>query len=75
MKWNWQHESWPNFSWDQSELEQLESRHLRQSGMMIGSIRHFNAEWVERGGERGQGKVAGPESRPPEWMVRKSHAG
>lgn len=44
MKWNWQHESWPNFSWDQSELEQLESRHLRQSGMMIGSIRHFNAD-------------------------------
>jgi len=36
MKWNWQHKDWPDFRWDQSELAQLESRHLRQSGMMIG---------------------------------------
>ena len=44
MKWNWQHKDWPDFRWDQSELAQLESRHLRQSGMMIGCIRHFKAD-------------------------------
>ena len=44
MKWNWQHKDWPDFRWDQSELAQLESRHLHQSGMMIGCIRHFKAD-------------------------------
>ncbi len=42
MKWNWQHKDWPDFRWDQSALAEFESRHLRQSGILIGKARLYD---------------------------------
>lgn len=44
MTWNWQDEDWPGFRWNPSELAELEARYLRQSGIQIGSVRHFKDE-------------------------------
>ena len=41
MLWNWQQKDWPDFSWDNSALAPLEERFLHQSGIQIGSTKHF----------------------------------
>lgn len=40
MAWNWMQEAWPNFTWRANELDGLESRFVRESGVQIGSVRH-----------------------------------
>src|ERR1051326_3507874 len=42
MVWNWQQADWPHFHWDKDALAQAEAQFLRQSGILIGAIRHFN---------------------------------
>ncbi len=40
MKWNWQQKDWPRFSYDPAKLQKLETRFLRDSGMLLGAARH-----------------------------------
>ncbi len=44
MKWNWQKTGWPNFTYKNKELVDLESRFLRQSGIFLGTIKHIKKE-------------------------------
>ena len=41
MTWIWQQAGWPDFTWDRSALEPLETRFLHESGRRIGSFRHL----------------------------------
>jgi len=40
MTWNWQQANWPNFAYDPKALQLLEQQFLRQSGEVIGAVRH-----------------------------------
>jgi Fic family protein len=44
MKWNWQFEEWPKFTWDQDKLTQLEQTFSEGVGIVIGSSRHISEE-------------------------------
>lgn len=44
MVWNWRQPEWPDFRWDVEVLAPLEARFMQQSGVQIGSIRHFDEE-------------------------------
>ena len=44
MTWNWQQSDWPNFHWNKDALAQTEAQFLRQSGILIGAIRHFSED-------------------------------
>jgi Fic family protein len=44
MTWNWQQADWPHFHWNKEALAQAETQFLRQSGILIGAIRHFSEE-------------------------------
>lgn len=41
MRWNWQHPSWPAFRFQSGRLAHREATFLRQSGVLIGTLRHF----------------------------------
>lgn len=41
MPWNWEQKDWPDFRWDSSALAALEAQFLHQSGILIGSTKHF----------------------------------
>jgi Fic family protein len=40
MRWNWQHPDWPNFRFRTALLADREALFLRQSGIVIGTVRH-----------------------------------
>ncbi len=40
MRWNWQHPDWPNFRFRQTLLAKREALFLRQSGIVVGTVRH-----------------------------------
>lgn len=40
MQWNWQHEEWPQFRYDSKKLSELETLFQRQSGVVIGALKH-----------------------------------
>lgn len=42
MIWNWQQDDWPDFRFDRNKLVVLEEQFLRQSGVLIGAVRHFS---------------------------------
>ncbi len=42
MKWNWEQANWPEFSWDSAAMAELELQFSHQSGVLIGSTKHFN---------------------------------
>ncbi len=44
MKWNWQQEDWPNFSYDERKLEGFESFFLKEEGMLVGAFKHLKEE-------------------------------
>lgn len=44
MKWNWQQDIWPNFSYDKKQLEGFESAFLKAEGMLFGTFKHLNIE-------------------------------
>jgi len=41
MRWNWQHEAWPRFSWDGSRLRKAEALFLEGAGVAIGVSKHL----------------------------------
>ncbi len=44
MNWNWQQNDWPEFRYDSSALSESESRFLRQSGMLQGTLKHIGED-------------------------------
>jgi Fic family protein len=41
MRWNWQKEDWPNFSWDAPRLQKAEALFLEGAGIAIGVSKHL----------------------------------
>jgi len=37
MKWNWQHNNWPEFDYDATALNELEARFVAESSKLIGA--------------------------------------
>ena len=48
MKWNWQRSDWPRFSWDPLRLAKAEEHFLRETGVLLGSVRHLGPEELEQ---------------------------
>jgi Fic family protein len=44
MPWNWQHPDWPEFRFHPELLAEREAAFLRQSGVVVGTMRHFADE-------------------------------
>ncbi|NBB88566.1 MAG: DUF4172 domain-containing protein [Bacteroidetes bacterium] len=44
MKWNWQQENWPEFSYNPSVILEYESQFLQRAGVMVGSVKHLQDE-------------------------------
>ena len=44
MRWNWQHPDWPAFRFRPALLAEREALFLRQSGVVIGTVRHVPDE-------------------------------
>ncbi|HAT1976585.1 TPA: Fic family protein [Legionella pneumophila] len=44
MKWNWQLENWPNFTWDSDKLVAFERSFTEGAGIIIGSSQHISQE-------------------------------
>jgi Fic family protein len=44
MKWNWQQDDWPKFSYDKSKLEALETQFLKSEGILLGAFKHLNED-------------------------------
>jgi Fic family protein len=44
MLWNWQQPDWPNFSWNPLRLAKAEQHFLRESGVLIGTVKHLGPE-------------------------------
>ena len=44
MKWNWQQPDWPSFRWEASVLAAFEAQFMKQSGILIGSVRHLTED-------------------------------
>ncbi|MFN3169155.1 MAG: Fic family protein [Hyphomicrobiales bacterium] len=42
MQWNWQQENWPAFRYDSDALNTLEARFLKQSGVVVGALKHID---------------------------------
>ncbi len=42
MQWNWQQSDWPQFSFDKQLLQSYEAAFMRQTGVMIGAIKHIS---------------------------------
>lgn len=43
MAWNWEHENWPEFSWDARKLTLVEPAFIEGAGVVIGASKHLNA--------------------------------
>lgn len=44
MAWNWQQKDWPRFKWSKTDLDNLEAKFSRQSGVFVGITRHLSPE-------------------------------
>ena len=44
MRWNWQDPDWPNFRFNPTKLAAREGLFLRQSGVVVGTVRHVPDE-------------------------------
>jgi Fic family protein len=42
MRWNWQQQDWPNFSWDAPRLQKAEALFLEGAGIAIGVSKHID---------------------------------
>lgn len=47
MKWNWQIDGWPRFSFDPDALKRLESEFLTASGLMLGVCGHLESQELD----------------------------
>lgn len=43
MPWNWEHRDWPEFAYDSAALAPLEAQFQRQSGVVVGALKHVTA--------------------------------
>jgi len=41
MKWNWQKDGWPQFTYDRAALAEREAQLLYKAGILLGAIRHL----------------------------------
>ncbi|MCT4635295.1 MAG: Fic family protein [Rickettsiales bacterium] len=48
MQWNWELKDWPHFSYDSKALEVLELEFMKNSGKLLGAIKHINKDDEER---------------------------
>lgn len=46
--WNWQQPDWPNFRYDKAKLEPYEARFLQSAGVLVGMVKHLDADASER---------------------------
>ncbi|MEP2705199.1 MAG: Fic family protein [Roseibium sp.] len=44
MQWNWQQKDWPNFRYDNAALDALETQFLKQSGVVVGTLKHIESD-------------------------------
>ncbi|SNT01093.1 Fic family protein [Ekhidna lutea] len=42
MRWNWEEENWPNFTYDKAKLAEYEKEFLQKSGVISGSLKHVS---------------------------------
>ena len=42
FKWNWQHRNWPEFTYDETALKELEYQFVQSSGMALGAFKHVS---------------------------------
>ena len=47
MTWNWQHNNWPDFTYNPDALRRYEDVFLQKAGMMHGSLVHIGDEAEE----------------------------
>jgi len=43
MKWNWQQENWPEFTFDATALAAMEAKFLTASGVLLGTCKHLDS--------------------------------
>lgn len=43
-KWNWEQADWPEFRYDRTELDGLESAFLREAGEFVGAVKHVGGD-------------------------------
>lgn len=44
MSWNWEQDDWTEFSFDSTELVELENQFLRDSGTLLGAFKHLDSD-------------------------------
>ena len=44
MPWNWEHQDWPQFAYDKEALAPLEAQFQRQSGVVVGALKHVSED-------------------------------
>lgn len=44
MIWNWQKKEWPEFHYDEAQLQTYEDRFLLESGKLLGAFSHFDTD-------------------------------
>ena len=44
MKWNWQHDNWPEFTFNAGALQNYEDRFIHRAGVLRGSMKHVDPE-------------------------------
>jgi Fic family protein len=44
MQWNWQKKDWPEFQYRTAQLQELETRFLHTSGILLGAFKHIGEE-------------------------------
>jgi len=44
FKWNWQHQNWPQFTYDKEALKALEYQFAQQSGLALGALKHVSED-------------------------------
>ena len=44
MKWNWQQKDWPNFTYKNQEINELEDSMLFRTGILFGTFQHLSQE-------------------------------
>ena len=50
MLWNWQHSSWPEFSYDTAVIREAEEAFLHHSGMLFGAFTHLSRTRLTQSG-------------------------
>ncbi|RBW59544.1 DUF4172 domain-containing protein [Tenacibaculum sp. E3R01] len=48
FKWNWQHKNWPEFTYDETALKELEYEFVQSSGIALGAFKHVSDDEKEQ---------------------------